>query len=77
MNTIGKAQRNLNHLIQVSLLVQNDDLVTVKDIIKLVNRFVVKQPKYEKGIRSIQKLNQEGSNIFSLRNKGESNSRDF
>lgn len=77
MNTIGKAQRNLNHLIQVSLLVQNDDLVTVKDIIKLVNRFVVKQPKYKKGIRSIQKLNQEGSNIFSLRNKGESNSRDF
>ena len=77
MNTIGKAQRNLNHLIQVSLLVQNDDLVTVKDIIKLVNRFVVKQPKYEKGIRSIQKLNQEGSNIFSLRNRGESNSRDF
>ncbi len=77
MNTIGKAQRNLNHLIQVSLLVQNDDLVTVKDIIKLVNRFVVKQPKYKKGIRSIQKLNQEGSNIFSLRNKGESNSRVF
>jgi len=46
--------------------VQNDDLATVKDVIKLVDRLVVKKPKYEKDIHSIEELDQEGSYILAF-----------
>lgn len=46
--------------------VLNDDLATVKDVIKLVDRLVVKKPKYEKDIQSIKELDQEGSYILAF-----------
>lgn len=46
--------------------VKNDDLATVKDVIKLVDRLVVKKPKYEKDIQSIKELDQEGSYILAF-----------
>lgn len=44
----------------------NSDITTVKDVLALVNRLVVKKPKYENEIESVKQLDKQGSYILAF-----------
>lgn len=44
----------------------NSDVATVKDVLGLVNRLVVKKPKFEKDIESVKQLDEQGSYILAF-----------
>lgn len=44
----------------------NSDVATVKDVLGLVNRLVVKKPKFEKDIESVKQLDHQGSYILAF-----------
>lgn len=44
----------------------NSDIATVKDVIAMLNRLVVKKPKYENEIESVKQLDEQGSYIIAF-----------
>ncbi|GEK33939.1 hypothetical protein [Kurthia sibirica] len=53
------------------------DKVLVKDVLKIVDRVVVKKPKYEKDIQSVKQLHDKGSYILAFGDTGDFRGRSY